>query len=81
MKTVILERKMPHSHKVLLIFIIALVISAISAYFLLDFEWLRSLIPVAVYTGVARFSVFSAFFILIFDFMVLMIEEVRPAKE
>lgn len=81
MKTVILERKMPHSHKVLLILIIALVISAVSAYFLLDFEWFQALLLLGVHSDVERFSVFSAFFIFTFDFLVLMIEEVSPARD
>lgn len=72
---------MPHSHKVLLIFVIALALSALSAYLLLDLEWFQVLLPVVLRPDVARFGVFSALFIFIFDFLVLMIEEVGPAKD
>jgi len=69
---------MPHHHKVLLIFIISLVISAVAAYLLLDVEWFRSLMPAAIGKAAGEFSVFALFFIFTFDLLVVMIEKVQP---
>lgn len=69
--------KMPHSHKVLLVFVIALVVSAVSAYLLLDTHWFQALLPFAIDSAAGRFGIFASFFIFVFDFLVLVIEEVR----
>lgn len=67
---------MPHSHKLLLILAIALVVSFISAYLFLSWAWFQGLLPVQISPAATRFSVFAVFFIFIFDFLVLMVEQV-----
>lgn len=68
---------MPHSSRVILVFVIALALSAICAYILLSADWFLALLPIIIDPTVSRFTYFAIFFLVIFDLMIVAIEEVK----
>jgi len=65
---------MTHSRKIIFELSIALLVGGVVAFFLLDMQWVHTMLPVAIPDNVARLSIFAFFVLFIFDLMIMVME-------